>query len=273
MPLRRATEGGGRRLVRNELDKLRFHLDSGGYEPLDLDDEAARLAAALAHEAALVTVKGAADDADVFAIEEWRHFVWCEIADVPMAVDGADKLLHFLVAHLHGVVLAASTGKTILQGGQDVDDGIEDFAAFMDEDKVGHERHGLDDALATAKNNALTHRHKHLVLQPIRTFFKVEIGGTLGVGASEVAQDIPIRDLVGNHRGAFVKRGNGRWSKEDGADKRRQLQSCEFVLRINKQAVTAHSLSSSGLKNHARGFSFSSSTWGGCSPSFTKRGR
>ena len=141
----------------DQLDVVGLHLYGSGDDRGDLDEKAA-VAGATAG-LALTAVERAADDADLVMAHGRRDLLGTVVAGGVAGLDGGLERVHLLVAHDHRL---ASLEETVLEGGRTQDDGIEDGAAVVYEDKVVEKGYVPAFAPAVDREDPTRHRREAL---------------------------------------------------------------------------------------------------------------
>jgi hypothetical protein len=185
------------------VDVLGGDFDGGAEEVLELYDEAAFLAAAFAEKASLESVEGTAEDADVVAVEGLGDLVGGVVDEVLVAVDDAHELLHLFGAYGHGMEAGVAASEPVLEGGDEVDDGVEDGAGGVDEEEVGEEGAFFVEDVAIFPHGFLVHGGVDLDL-PLGDAGEEFIGAFFGVGSLEIAEDVPLDGVGLGHGGGSL---------------------------------------------------------------------
>ena len=157
---------------------------------LEVYEQALDFATALAEQAAFETVEVAADDADLLAVELRGDFVEAVVFDVVGLSHGSAEFFHVGVSHCHDFEWLAAAHEAVLEQGQLADDGVEFGAGFVHEDEVGQIGNEAHHAPAELHEHALPERHEDTICH-LGQLLQLLVGGTLGVGACQIAQHIP----------------------------------------------------------------------------------
>ena len=156
-------------------------MDSGSEIALpEVNEEAFKLTAFLAHQTTLEAVETTTDDAYLLAIHPGRDLLIAVVFHIVGLLDGILELLKILSSHAHRLKLLATTHITVLQQFHLADDGVKFFLGLMDKDKVGHVGDKTYYTLPKLHEHMLLERHKHAILH-LRHRLQLFVGGILGI--------------------------------------------------------------------------------------------
>ena len=167
-------------------DIFGIDIHTHGKETFQFDKQTLDLGAAGGHQAALVSVERAADDADFASVHGRSDFFRQVILGEFRSVHGIDEPLHVRIGDGHRFAPGIAQ-PAVLEGRRLFHDGIESALRLVDKEQILYERDLLADMNAFAYLQAPFHRDEDFHLH----FFKLLVGGLPGVHPFQVAHHIP----------------------------------------------------------------------------------